>query len=104
MAARERLLIPGADAAVAPRSHALVIMAKAPVSGAVKSRLVPPLTEDEAAALNRCFISDVCASIEAAAAIIAADRNAQVVGMIAYTPAGAQAAFNGLVPASFKFI
>lgn len=134
-------------AAVVPGSHAVVVMAKAPVSGAVKSRLVPTLTEDEAAALNRCFIRDVCASIEAAAAIIAAvpntrvagggadvtdenagvtegranvgamiacppagapivaaARNAKVVGMIAYTPAGAQAAFDGLVPASFKFI
>lgn len=86
-------------------------MAKAPVSGAVKSRLVPPLTKDEAAALNSCFISDVCASIEAASAILAADanargadRNARVVGMIAYTPVGAQAAFDELVPASFKFI
>jgi uncharacterized protein len=113
---------------VAPGKHAVVVMAKAPISGAVKSRLMPALTEDEAAALNRCFISDVCASIEAAAiiaadghasvvgmiahtpagapasAIVAADRNTQVVGMIAYTPAGAQPAFDGLVPASFKFI
>lgn len=120
---------------VPPGTHAVVVMAKAPVSGAVKSRLVPPLTEDEAAALNRCFIRDVCASIEAAAAIVAADRNARatdpdansaagnadiacanarganarkrtprVVGMIAYTPAGAQSAFDGLVPPSFKFI
>jgi uncharacterized protein len=124
------------EAKLSPGAHAVVVMAKAPITGAVKSRLVPPLTEDEAAALNRCFISDVCASIEAAAAIIAAnsnagvaegnatvaamiadqpagtsagaiaaaDRTAQVVGMIAYTPAGAQAAFDGLVPASFKFI
>ncbi len=92
------------EAKVVPGSHAVVVMAKAPLSGAVKSRLVPPLTEDEAAALNRCFIRDVCASIEAAAAIIAANENAKVVGMIAYTPAGAQAAFDGLVPPSFKFI
>src|SRR5712671_7805526 len=41
---------------VAPGSHAVVVMAKAPIRGAVKSRLVPPLTDDEAAALNRCFI------------------------------------------------
>jgi len=115
----------GPATAVAPGSHAVVVMAKAPVSGAVKSRLVPPLTEDEAAALNRCFIRDVCASIEAAAAIVAADENAdiargnaivvggngdfaggnaRIVGMIAYTPAGAQTAFDGLVSASFKFI
>jgi len=116
----------------APGAHAVVVMAKAPISGAVKSRLVPPLTEAEAAALNRCFIRDVCASIEAAAAIVAAAGfaigtdenagvesgnarvaggiadftagNARVVGMIAYTPIGARAAFDGLVPPSFKFI
>lgn len=90
-------------AAMAPGSHAVVVMAKAPVSGAVKSRLVPPLTEDEAAALNRCFIRDVCASIEAAAAIIAAsldtrvadgsagvaEGRASVATMIACPPAGA---------------
>jgi uncharacterized protein len=108
-----------AATAVGPGAHAVVVMAKAPITGAVKSRLVPPLTEDEAAALNRCFISDVCASIESASSIVAADgiagvaddsgnvaadRNARVVGLIAYTPAGAQAAFDGLVPASFKFI
>jgi len=142
MAEGIRSIAHGTATAVVPGSHAVVVMAKAPVSGAVKSRLVPPLTEDEAAALNRCFIRDVCASIEAAAAIIAAtpdtrvadarvadarvadgnatvagvgvgvadlnagvaDGKAKVVGMIAYTPAGAQAAFDGLVPASFRFI
>jgi glycosyltransferase A (GT-A) superfamily protein (DUF2064 family) len=107
-----------AATSVAPGAHAVVVMAKAPITGAVKSRLVPPLTEDQAAALNRCFIRDVCASIEAATAIVAADgnarvpggnadsmnRNAHIVGLIAYTPAGAQTAFDGLVPASFKFI
>jgi rSAM/selenodomain-associated transferase 1 len=92
------------EAKLSPGAHAVVVMAKAPISGAVKSRLAPPLTEDEAAALNRCFIRDVCASIEAAAAMAAADGNARVVGMIAYTPAEARAAFNGLAPASFKFI
>jgi glycosyltransferase A (GT-A) superfamily protein (DUF2064 family) len=104
MAAGIRSITHGLTPAVAPGSHAVVVMAKAPITGAVKSRLVPPLTEDEAATLNRCFIRDVCASIEAAAAIAAADRTAHVVGMIAYTPVGAQAAFDGLVPPSFKFI
>jgi len=87
-----------------PRSHALVIMAKAPVSGAVKSRLVPPLTEDEAAALNRCFIRDVSASIEAAAAMVAAASDARFTGMVAYSPVGMESAFDGLVPTSFQLI
>jgi uncharacterized protein len=102
--AAQRLFIPGAHAAVAPRSHALVVMAKAPVSGAVKSRLVPPLTEDEAAGLSRCFISDVCASVEAAAANVADETDAHVAGLIAYTPVGMEAAFDGLAPASFELI
>jgi uncharacterized protein len=89
---------------VAPHSHALVIMAKAPVSGAVKSRLVPPLTEEDAAALNRCFIRDVCGSIEAASAMLAAETEVRVAGLIAYTPVGMEAAFDGLCPASFELI
>jgi rSAM/selenodomain-associated transferase 1 len=87
-----------------PRSHALVIMAKAPVSGAVKSRLVPPLMPAEAAELNRCFIRDVCASIEAAAASVAAASGARVAGLVAYAPLGMQASFGGLLPASFALI
>ena len=79
-------------------------MAKAPVSGAVKSRLVPPLTEDEAAALNRCFIRDVSASIEAAAAMVAAASDARVTGMVAYSPVGMESAFDGLLPTSFQLI
>jgi rSAM/selenodomain-associated transferase 1 len=104
MAAQKRLFIPGADTPVKPVSHALVIMAKAPISGAVKSRLVPPLTEDEAAGLNRCFIRDICASIEAAAATVADASGARVAGMVAYMPVGMEAAFDGLLPASFELI
>lgn len=92
------------EAPLPPRSHALVIMAKAPVAGAVKSRLVPPLTEDEAAALNRCFIRDICTSIEAAAALVASESDARVAGLIGYAPPGMEASFDGLLPASFKLI
>jgi rSAM/selenodomain-associated transferase 1 len=83
---------------------ALVVMAKAPLRGAAKSRLVPPLTPKEAAELSRCFIRDVCAAIEHAIAMIPAASKVQVQGMIAYTPARTEAAFEGLVPASFEFI
>jgi rSAM/selenodomain-associated transferase 1 len=104
MGAQRRLFIRGANAAVKPGSHAVVIMAKAPVSGAVKSRLVPPLTDDEAAGLNRCFIRDVCASIEAAAAKVAEESDARVAGLIAYTPVGMEEAFDGIAPPSFELI
>ncbi len=43
-----------------PRSQsALVVFAKAPVPGEVKTRLCPPLTPDEAATLHGTFVLDV---------------------------------------------
>src|SRR5438093_7715806 len=41
---------------------ALAVMTKAPQAGKVKTRLVPPLTPDEAAALNICFLRDTTAA------------------------------------------
>lgn len=41
-----------------PQSAALVIFAKAPVPGQVKTRLCPPLTPDEAATLHGSFVLD----------------------------------------------
>ncbi|MGH7207900.1 MAG: hypothetical protein ACREIL_00800, partial [Nitrospiraceae bacterium] len=37
---------------------ALVIFAKAPIPGQVKTRLCPPLTPDEAASLHGSFVLD----------------------------------------------
>ena len=42
---------------------ALAVMTKAPQPGQVKTRLVPPLTANEAAELNKCFLADTAASI-----------------------------------------
>src|SRR5574341_2188072 len=41
------------------RANALAIMAKAPVPGGVKTRLVPPLSPEEAAELSRCLLLDL---------------------------------------------
>jgi rSAM/selenodomain-associated transferase 1 len=41
------------------RKEALAVMLKAPVPGKVKTRLIPPLTEDEAAGLYRAFLIDI---------------------------------------------
>ncbi|MBI5287339.1 MAG: TIGR04282 family arsenosugar biosynthesis glycosyltransferase [Deltaproteobacteria bacterium] len=41
-----------------PPSHALVVMVKAPIPGEVKTRLIPPLTPEDAVGLYRCFIED----------------------------------------------
>jgi rSAM/selenodomain-associated transferase 1 len=70
-------------------------MAKAPRPGKVKTRLSPPLTLDQTAALNICFLRDTTrniASIPGAA------------GLISYTPAGDEALFNGILPKEFSLI
>ena len=42
---------------------AVAIMAKASIAGTVKTRLVPPLTHQEAAELNTCCLADIAANI-----------------------------------------
>jgi rSAM/selenodomain-associated transferase 1 len=42
-----------------PHQTALVIFAKAPIPGQVKTRLCPPLTPDEAATLHGSFVLDI---------------------------------------------
>src|SRR5215471_19696486 len=44
----------------------LAVMTKAPRAGRVKTRLVPPLTPEEAAELNKCFLRDTAAAISSA--------------------------------------
>lgn len=70
-------------------------MAKAPLEGEVKTRLVPPLTAREAAALNICFLRDMAANIDS---IEAAS------GLVVYTPAGSESAFAGILPERFSFL
>lgn len=49
-----------------PASTALVIFAKAPIPGQVKTRLCPDLTEDEAATLHGSFVLDTLERTKAA--------------------------------------
>jgi len=77
---------------------ALAVMAKAPRSGRVKTRLQPPLSADEAAALNVCFLRDTALNI----AGVASEGGAA--GLICYTPVGDEAAFDGLLPEGFALI
>ncbi len=80
------------------RGCALGLMAKAPVAGEVKTRLVPPLTAQEAAELNICFLRDMAANIDAVSATEAAS------GLVVYTPAGSESAFDGLLPVGFTLL
>jgi rSAM/selenodomain-associated transferase 1 len=73
-------------------------MAKAPVAGAVKTRLVPPLTASEAAALNICFLRDMTANIADVAEVGDAD------GFVVYAPIGAESVFEGILPNEFKLL
>src|SRR5260221_7196141 len=48
-------------------SCGIAVMAKASIPGRTKTRLVPPLTFEEAAAFNTAFLQDVAANILTAA-------------------------------------
>jgi len=77
---------------------ALTVMAKAPRPGTVKTRLSPPLTAEQATGLSVCFLRDTAENLAAVAAEARAD------GLIAYTPAGDAAAFDGILPGEFELI
>ena len=67
-------------------SIALGIMCKAPSAGTSKTRLSPPLSRDEAAALARCFIADV------ANVVASLPPELGVRGFAVFTPADARCA------------
>jgi rSAM/selenodomain-associated transferase 1 len=77
---------------------ALAVMAKAPRPGKVKTRLAPPLTLEQSAALNVCFLRDTTRNI----AEVAAEGGAH--GLVCYTPVGDEAAFDGILPQGFALI
>jgi hypothetical protein len=64
----------------------------------VKTRLQPPLTADEAAALNVCFLRDTAENLAGVA------REGVAAGLVCYTPVGDESAFDGLLPKSFALI
>jgi rSAM/selenodomain-associated transferase 1 len=77
---------------------ALGIMTKAPEPGKVKTRLTPPLTSSEAAALNVCFLRDLASSIAAAT------RKSPARGVAIYTPVGRESAYDEILPLDFLLI
>jgi rSAM/selenodomain-associated transferase 1 len=70
---------------------AMAVMAKAPQAGRSKTRLVPPLSPEQAATLSAAFLRDITENIEAA------NRSIPIAGSLAYAPAGAEALFDGLI-------
>jgi rSAM/selenodomain-associated transferase 1 len=77
---------------------AVAIMAKASIAGTVKTRLVPPLSAEEAAELSSCFLADIAANIAAAA------TRAPIQGFAAYHPRGSERFFADLLPDGFKLL
>jgi rSAM/selenodomain-associated transferase 1 len=77
---------------------ALAVMAKAPRPGKVKTRLAPPLTTDQACALNICFIRDTTDNIHQVT------EGSNSAGIVAYTPIGDEEAFEGLLPSGFHLL
>lgn len=70
----------------------IAIMAKASAPGRTKTRLVPPLTYEEAAAFNTAFLKDVAHNILTAA------EEASLQGYAAFGPSGAEAFFEEIMP------
>jgi len=73
-------------------------MAKAPSPGRVKTRLVPPLSPDEAMALSGCFLQDVTANIAQAA------RDAPIDPYVAFAPAGGEALLHPVIAPGTRLI
>src|SRR6476659_9429601 len=97
---------------------ALAVMTKAPQAGRVKTRLVPPLTPEQAAELNKCFLRDTAVAISIACSrrsvSDAGDRHetgasqseaaTAACAIAVYTPVGAQSAYDNLLPAGFSLL
>jgi rSAM/selenodomain-associated transferase 1 len=97
MQPRHRVVDPAADVAIGNNLCALAVMTKAPRAGQVKTRLVPPLTPEEAAQLNVCFLRDTAAAIAKACGTTAR-------GVGVYTPVGAEGAYIDILPSDFELL
>lgn len=98
MKAVHRVLDPGKPQPIPESLCALAVMTKAPQAGKVKTRLTPPLSSEEAAALNTCFLRDTAAAIAKTA------KEGIARGIAVYTPVGAEAAYAEILPAEFELV
>src|SRR5438094_608829 len=107
-----RLLDPNLPEHMARGLCALAVMTKAPKAGQVKTRLVPPLTAEEAAELNKCFLRDTAAAISNACSrrppgdAHSSHSEAATVarGIAVYTPVGAESAYHDILPPGFSLL
>src|SRR5438105_15485421 len=76
---------------------ALALMAKLPFAGAVKTRLTPPLSPEEAATLSTCFLRDMTTNVFGV-------NSDGTEGVVLYTPANAEGFLHNLLPDGFKLV
>jgi uncharacterized protein len=81
-----------------PGSCGIAIMAKASAPGRTKTRLVPPLTFDEAAALNTAFLQDIADNL------LLAGRHSAIEGYAAFAPRGSEDFFHRILPPGIGLI
>src|SRR5256886_17425532 len=99
---------------------ALAVMTKAPQAGLVKTRLVPLLTPDEAAELNRSFLRDTAAAIsnaccrrpvgDAASKSLPLQESGsprgavttRAMGIAVYTPVGSEPLYTDILPNNYS--
>jgi rSAM/selenodomain-associated transferase 1 len=107
-----RVFDPNLPGQVSSGLCALAVMTKAPQAGRVKTRLVPPLTSEEAAELNKCFLRDAAAAISDACSRRPVDdahashseAATAARGIAVYTPVGAESAYADILPADFSLL
>ena len=115
-----RVLDPNLPARGARGFCALAVMTKAPQPGRVKTRLVPPLTSEEAAELNKCFLRDTATAISSICSsrrvgdpskmqfehVGASHSEAAraACGIAVYTPVGAESTYNDILPTGFSLL
>jgi len=85
-------------------SCGIAFMAKASAPGRAKTRLVPPLTFEEAADLNTAFLQDVAENLILAGDQAGANTGTAIVGYAAYGPPGSTDFFRGILPGSIGLI
>jgi len=73
-------------------------MVKAPRSGEVKTRLVPPLCAEEASLLSACFVRDILATL------LAVSESVPVECYAAYSPLGSEATFRDFLPQQVRLL
>ena len=93
-----RVLDPTFRSSIARAQCALAVMTKAPRAGQVKTRLIPPLTPDEAAELNKSFLRDTTLTISSAAMTNSA------CGIAVYTPVGTESVYEDILPPDFLLL